>query len=82
MTISNEAAEERSQNDKSRGTDVTFFTILHSVFASFIGVQSNKNRVRDFESGKVWHFVAAGIVFVLVFLLVVWGAVKYLIATT
>ncbi|NKB63135.1 MAG: DUF2970 domain-containing protein [Gammaproteobacteria bacterium] len=61
--------------------NVTFLTILQSVFASFIGIQNNENRKRDFESGKFWHFFLAGIIFVIVFLLMVWFAVQYLIAT-
>jgi len=62
--------------------EITFFTILQSVFSSFFGVQTNANRKRDFESGKFWHFFAAGIIFVMVFISVVWLAVKYLIATS
>ena len=62
--------------------DVTFFTILKSVFSSFVGVQSNANRKRDFESGKFWHFFFAGLIFVLIFLAMIWGVVNYLIATT
>ena len=62
--------------------EVTFFTILKSVFSSFFGVQSNANRKRDFESGKFWHFFFAGLLFVLIFLAMIWGAVNYLIATT
>ncbi len=61
---------------------VTFFTILKSVFASFFGVQTNANRIRDFESGKFWHFFVAGLIFVVVFLLTILGIVKYLIATS
>ncbi len=62
--------------------EVTFLTILQSVFSSFFGVQTNANRKRDFESGKFWQFFAAGIIFVMVFMTVVWIAVKYMIATT
>ncbi len=61
---------------------VTLLTVIASVFASFFGVQKDKNRRRDFESGKFWHFFIAGLIFVLVFLLAVWGAVKYILATT
>lgn len=61
---------------------VTLLSVMASVFASFFGVQKDKNRRRDFESGKFWHFFAAGLLFVVVFLLAVWGAVKYMLATT
>ena len=62
--------------------EVTFLTVCFSVFASFFGVQNNKNRKRDFESGKFWHFFTAGLIFVVIFLLIVWGAVQYMLATT
>ncbi len=72
------------QSDPEQGPErtVTLLTVMASVFASFFGVQKDKNRRRDFESGKFWHFFAAGLLFVLVFLLAVWGAVKYMLATT
>ncbi|WP_424947338.1 DUF2970 domain-containing protein [Candidatus Spongiihabitans sp.] len=60
---------------------VTFFTIIQSVFSSFIGIQNNANRKRDFESGKFWHFFAAGIIFVVIFVVALWLGAKYLIAT-
>lgn len=67
--------------DKVNG-EVTFLTVVLSVFASFFGVQKDANRRRDFSSGKFWHFFVAGLLFVAVFLLAVWGLVQYLLATT
>ncbi len=62
--------------------EVTFLTVLGSVFASFFGVQKEANRRRDFASGKFWHFFVAGLLFVLLFMLALWGLVQYLLATT
>ena len=39
-----------------------------SVAAAFFGVQSNKNRERDFSQGKLSHFIIAGIIGVFVFI--------------
>ena len=36
--------------------------VFGSVLASFYGVQSSKNRKRDFQSGKAKHFIIAGII--------------------
>jgi hypothetical protein len=69
-----------AQSDPER--QVTLLSVIASVFASFFGVQKDKNRRRDFESGKFWHFFIAGLLFVLVFLLAVWGAVQVMLATT
>ena len=77
MSVHNQPPDEPAS---SQG-EVTLFTILGSVAASFFGVQSNANRKRDFESGKFWYFLAAGLVFVLLFLGAVWTAVRVIIAT-
>lgn len=54
----------------------TFWQMLHSVMAAAFGVQSGKNRTRDFTRGKPSHFVALGIVFTVVFALSLFGIVK------
>ena len=78
MSTHNQPPDPAGETDGS----VTFLTVILSVFASFFGVQKDANRRRDFASGKFWHFFAAGLVFVAVFILSVWGLVQYLIATT
>lgn len=54
----------------------TFWQMLHSVVAAAFGVQSGKNRARDFTHGKPSHFVILGIVFTAVFALTLFGIVK------
>lgn len=61
---------------------VTPFSILKSAFSAMIGVQSNENRERDFKSGKFWHFFFAGFIVLIGFMLVVWLAVKLILAST
>lgn len=46
-----------------------FWLMLHSVLAAALGVQSNRNRERDFAHDKPWHFIVLGIGFTLVFVL-------------
>lgn len=48
--------------------------MLYSVLASFFGVQSSKNRERDFKKGKAKHFIMVGI-----FMTFVWYGTIYLI---
>ncbi len=45
--------------------------VVGSVFAAGLGVQSSKNRERDFKQGRVGVFIAAGIIFTLLFIGVV-----------
>ena len=42
--------------------------VLGSVFAAGLGVQSSKNRERDFKQGRAGVFIAAGIIFTLLFI--------------
>ncbi|MEQ1440328.1 DUF2970 domain-containing protein [Fontimonas sp. SYSU GA230001] len=49
---------------------------ISSVAASFFGVQSSKHRQRDFTKGKAGHFIAVGLIMTVLFVLVVWIAVK------
>ena len=48
---------------------ITFWQLLMSTMAAFIGVQSNANRERDFKHGKLSHFLAIGLLFGLTFVL-------------
>ncbi len=70
----------KDREDQRRGTG--FWNVVHSVGAAMLGVQSRKNRERDFTQGKPIHFVIGGVVGTLLFLLVVWLLVQYLLATS
>jgi hypothetical protein len=39
----------------------TLWQVIGSVLASFFGVQSSKNRERDFKHGKAAHFIVVGL---------------------
>lgn len=45
-----------------------FKETLKSVGAAFFGVQSDKNRERDFTQGKFSHFIIAGLIAVVLFI--------------
>ena len=42
--------------------------VVSSVFAAGLGVQSSKNRERDFNQGRAGIFIAAGVIFTLGFI--------------
>ena len=54
----------------------TFLQMLQSVLAAAFGVQSGKNRARDFGHGKPSQFIALGLLFTLCFVLTVFGVVQ------
>ena len=81
MQITSQESGDNKTEPRTR-SKITGLSILQSVVAGFFGIQKDSNRVRDFESGKFWHFFVAGGIFVIVFMLLVYGAVRYLIATS
>ncbi len=42
--------------------------VVVSVLAAGLGVQSSKNRERDFRQGRAGTFIAAGLIFTLLFI--------------
>jgi hypothetical protein len=50
---------------------LTFWQMLHSVLAAAFGVQSSRNRERDFTRGRPLHFILLGIAFTALFVLAV-----------
>ncbi len=61
------AADAPEQEDQP----LTFLQIVGSTLAAAFGVQSSRNRARDFSRGRVSHFIVAGIAFTTVFVLIV-----------
>lgn len=55
---------------------LTLWEMLQSVLSAALGVQSGKNRARDFSRGKPSHFIVLGVLFTAVFVLVIFGIVK------
>ena len=55
---------------------VSPLAVMKSVIAASFGVQTNSNRERDFQQGKFHHFVVGGIVFAVLFVLILVGLVK------
>lgn len=63
---------EKTENKKK----VPLLSIMSSVVAASFGVQTKKNRERDFEQGKFHHFVIGGVVFAVLFIFSIIGIVK------
>ena len=57
-----------------------FWSIVGSTLAAAFGVQSSKNRERDFQHGNIWIYIAAGIIFTTLFVFSVIGVVKLVLA--
>ena len=72
--MNTEEQEPRPENEAPEKLNV--LQVVSSVFAAGLGVQSSKNRQRDFKQGRLGVFIAAGIVFTLLFIGVVFTVVQ------
>ncbi|MDY6942690.1 MAG: DUF2970 domain-containing protein [Pseudomonadota bacterium] len=54
--------------------------VVASVLAAMFGVQSEQNRQRDFSEGNPWIFIVTGAMMTLLLILVLWLAVKLILA--
>ncbi len=66
--------------DERKGTG--FWSVVQSVLAAFIGVQSKANKERDFKHGKPIHFIVGGLIGTAIFIFCVWLLVQYILSTS
>jgi hypothetical protein len=63
-----EKEQPEAQQDQDKSASLKLLHVVSSVLAAGLGVQSSKNRERDFKQGRIGVFIAAGIVFTLLFI--------------
>jgi uncharacterized membrane protein len=64
------------QEKAEQPASLSFWQLVKSTLAAFIGVQSNANRERDFQHGKISQFIWMGLLFGLIFVLTIIGVVQ------
>jgi VIT1/CCC1 family predicted Fe2+/Mn2+ transporter len=68
------------QGKQSIHGGIGWMNVVKSTIAAACGVQTNANRQRDFQQGKPVAFIIAGLVFVLVFILGMYGLVQLVLS--
>lgn len=68
-------AKQDQEGENQRGS-LNPLQVVASILAAGLGVQSSKNRERDFKQGRASVFIAAGIVFTVLFIGVVFTVVQ------
>jgi hypothetical protein len=68
--------ESGDQDIEGRKRSLNPLQVIGSVLAAGLGVQSSKNRERDFKQGKFSVFIIAGIVFTGLFIATVFTIVQ------
>ena len=70
------STDEASTDKAEKLRKITLFSFMGSLVAAAFGVQTKANRERDFEHGKFHHFIFGGIIFAVLFIMLVVGIVK------
>jgi len=64
-----------SDEDK-KTAKLSLFQVFGSVASSFLGVQKDATRERDFKRGRARDFIFVGVILTLLFIFGVWGIVQ------
>ena len=69
-------------NDENKTPEkISFLSVIQSTVAAAFGVQSKKNRERDFSQGKPIVFIISGLIFALVFIFSVYAVVQMVMSS-
>lgn len=60
--------------------NVSLFKVVLSVMAAMFGVQTSKNRDRDFAKGRPAAYIIVGLVMTVLFILTLWLVVKFVLS--
>jgi DUF2970 family protein len=63
--------------DKQEEETLALWEVFQGVIAMFIGVQSEKNRERQFKYGKAYQFIIVGIILTIIFVVHIILLVKF-----
>ena len=64
---------------KMNNSNPSIWQVFKSVLASFFGVQSEKNRQRDFEHGSPGQFILIGLALTILFIIILFLLVKVIL---
>ena len=78
-------AADQVEETSANGSDeefppLTFRQMLGSALSAAVGVQSSKNRERDFARGKASHFIMIGVGFTAVFVVIMATLVSFILS--
>lgn len=76
MTEHNNNNDPQHEDESTTRPGLRFRQMLSTILFGALGVQTNKARERDFNQGKLSHFIYFGLGFMLVFTLGIIGVVK------
>jgi len=72
-------SRDESSSSESEFQGTGFLNTIKSVAMGFMGIQSGKNRERDFTKGKASDFIIVGIVMTILFVVVLFSIVSSIV---
>ena len=60
----------------------SFISVVGSILAAAVGVQSNKNREKDFENQTIMPYIIGGVVFTVIFIATLVGVANIFLANS
>ena len=75
------SSNDESREESSKDAGLTIWQLMGSALAAASGVQSSKNRQRDFSKGKPHQFVIIGVVLTALFVLAMITLVNLVLAS-
>ena len=67
------------ENNQKEEESLALWEVFQGVFAMFLGVQSEKNRERQFKYGKFYQFLIVGIFLTFLFIIHIVLLVKFVL---
>lgn len=67
-------------SEKGEEKSLSMLQVIGSVLAAGFGVQSEKNRERDFKTGSSRHFIVVGLVATILFVITLYTIVRLVLA--
>ena len=77
----NDTSDPRKEESRDDEEGLTLLQLIGSALAAGFGVQSSENRKRDFSKGKPGQFIAIGIIFTVLFVLIMVGIVRLVLGS-
>lgn len=82
LTNQLELRDLENMGEKEEQKSPGIFSVILSVLAAMIGVQSDKNRDRDFKQGKLGNYIFIGIIMVAIFVFTLIAIVNNILEET
>ncbi len=75
-------AQTSEQEDENNANSIGFLSVIGSVLAAIFGIQSEKNRQRDFQQSSPVAFISVGIIVVMTLVITMIAIVDAIISST